>query len=259
MSESNEQLYYREFGDAKNPPLVIVHGLYGDSVSMAPLAEKFADTFRVIAIDALGHGASPRPVGFTLEDQALAINALIESLGYDSVTLLGVSMGSYLAAQTAILYPARVSNLVLVVTKGHGKTSSVVAYAQRHGFDLATASMEETLVFMSGAVWAPTTSDEQRAAIMTAQGEAPVLTPDDRAAIDRSLQDFDLRPGLPSITAPTLVISGRFDGLNPPEAGEEVASLIPGATFAVYENSGHMLAYEEADRLVAEVEAAVLP
>ncbi len=132
-------LHYDELGDATNPPLVLVHGLYGEASGMAPIAERFAERFRVIAPDALGHGRSSHP-----------------------------------------------------------------------------------------------------------------------AAVERSLADFDLRPGLPSITAPTLVLSGRSDGLNPPEAGEELARLVPGARFEVYEHAGHMLPYEETERLVAEVEAFLL-
>ena len=84
------------------------------------------------------------------------------------------------------------------------------------------------------------------------------LTPDERGAIERSLAGFDLRPQLPSITARTLVISGRADGLNTPEVGQEVADLIPGARFEVYEHSGHMLAFEEKDRLVADVTEMLL-
>jgi 3-oxoadipate enol-lactonase len=129
----------------------------------------------------------------------------------------------------------------------------------REGFDLAAASMDQTIDFMARALWSPETSEEKRQEILSAQGSDRVeLTPEERAAIDRSLEGFDLRPGLPSITAATLVISGLSDGLNPPAAGEEVAQLIPGARFEVYENSGHMLASEEGERLVAEVTATVL-
>jgi 3-oxoadipate enol-lactonase len=114
--------------------------------------------------------------------------------------------------------------------------------------------MEELIAFMAGALWSPDTTQERRDELMAQQGEPQqVLTAEERSAIDRSLAGFDLRPGLGSITARTLVISGRSDGLNPPESGEEVASLIPGARFEVYEHSGHMLAYEEMDSLVDEV------
>jgi 3-oxoadipate enol-lactonase len=252
-------LNFLEFGEATNPPLVLIHGLYGDSSTVAPLARLFAERFRVIAVDALGHGKSPRPEEFTLEDQGRAVAALIESLGYETAAVLGVSMGSYVAAQTAIVAPERLSHLVLVVTKGHGKTSSVVAFAEREGFDLAAATTEQTLLFMASALWAPDTPEERRQEILAREGaDQTELTPEERAAINRSLEGFDLRPALPSITVPTLVISGRYDGLNPPASGEEVAGLIPGARFEVYENSGHMLASEEGERLVADVTATVL-
>jgi 3-oxoadipate enol-lactonase len=253
-------LFYLEFGDAGNPPLVMLHGLYGDSSTMASLAERFADRFRVFAPDALGHGRSSRPAGFTLEDQGRVLNGFVAAFGYDSAALLGVSMGSYLVTEAAILEPARTSKLVLVVPKAHGTTSSSVAYARRMGFDLSAASPEEMVAFMAGALWSPHTSQERRDELLAdAQPESQiVLTAEERDAVERSLAGFDLRPGLPSITAPTLVISGAADGLNPPAAGEELARLIPDAHFEVYEHSGHMLAAEETDRLVAEVTGFLL-
>ncbi len=256
---SESELYFQDFGNPDDPPLVLLHGLYGDSTTVVPLAEAFAARgFRAIAADALGHGRSPRPEGFTLADQGAAVDALIARLGYDTAAVVGISMGSYIAAEAAILEPSRVSRLVLVVTKGQGATSSTVAYAQRHGFDLANATMEETVAFLAGALWSPDTTQERRDQLLAQAGsEPPVLTPEQRAAIDRSLTGFDLRPQLPSITARTLVISGLSDGLNPPEVGEEVARLIPGARFEVYEHSGHMLPVEEFDRLVDDVTAMV--
>lgn len=254
-------MFYRTFGSPQLPPLVLLHGLYGDSTSVAPLAELLAARFRVIAPDALGHGRSARPEGFTLEDQGRMVGSLVESLGYDTVALLGVSMGSYLAAQAAILAPARFSHVILVVGKAHGKTSSVAAYAAREGFDLGSATPEERLAFLAGAVWSRDTSPERRAALMAeaaSRTDAVILSAGEQAAVERSLAGFDLRPELHRITAPTLVISGRDDGLNPPQAGEELASHIPGAKFEVYEHSGHMLTSEEPDRLLADVTAFVL-
>jgi len=256
-----DAVFYRAFGASDLPPLVLVHGLYGDSASVAPLAERFAGAFRVIAPDALGHGRSARPEGFTLARQGRMLDALVAALGYESAALVGYSMGSYLAAQAAILEPARVSRLVLAVGKAHGTTSSSVAYAERMGFDLAGASPQELMEFMAGALWSPDTSPERRAAIMQESAELTdlvVLGPEEQAAVERSLRGFDLRPDLHLITAPTLVISGRDDGLNPPSAGEELAHGIPGARFEVYEHSGHMLAYEETERFVADVTAFAL-
>lgn len=255
MIEINgRRVFFREFGDPGLPPLVLVHGLYGDASTVAPLAERLADRFHVIAPDALGHGHSDHPAEFTLEDQGTMLDSLVATLGHAAATVVGVSMGAYLAAEAAILEPSRVSHLVLVVGKAQGTTSSSAAYAARMGFDLAAATPEEALAFMAGAIWSPDTTPERRAEILARQsGSQVVLTPDERAAVERSLAGFDLRPALHRITAETLVISGRDDGLNPPEAGEELARHIPGARFEVYEHSGHLLAFEEEDRLVADI------
>jgi 3-oxoadipate enol-lactonase len=252
-------IFYREYGDPVLPLLVLVHGLYGDSAGMAPLGERLADRFHVIAPDALGHGRSARPAAFTLADQGRVLDSLIEALGHDSGHLVGISMGSYLAAQAAILEPDRVDRLVLVVGKAHGTTSSSAAYAGRRGIDLANASPEQMLELMADALWSPDTSAERRAEILAGQSAEQIeLDADEKAAVERSLAGFDLRPGLGAITAPTLVLSGRSDGLNPPEAGEELARGIPHARFEVYEHSGHMLAAEEPDRLIDDLDGFLL-
>jgi pimeloyl-ACP methyl ester carboxylesterase len=253
-------IFYREFGDATAPPLFLIHGLYSDSTSVEPLAVVLAARFRVIAPDMLGHGRSSRPDHFSLADQGRTVNHLIGALGYASSAVVGVSMGSYVAAQAAILEPARTSRLVLVVPKAHGTTSSVAAYAARQGIDLRTVAPEQMLALMAGALWSPATSEERRNEIMAAMpADQVVLTAEEQAAVERSLANFDLRPDLPKVTAPTLVISGRADGLNPPEAGEELAKLIPNAQFTVYESAGHMLTAEEPARLIADITAFVAP
>jgi 3-oxoadipate enol-lactonase len=254
ISINGDEVFYLEFGPEDAPPLILLHGLYGEAATVAPLAERLATSFRVIAPDALGHGRSARPDGYTLETQGRMIDGLIASLGYDAASVAGVSMGSYLAAKAAIVEPSRISHLILIVGKAHGTTSSSVAYANRMGFDLAGASPEALLEFMSGAIWSKHTSPERRQQILEWQSDDLIqLTPDEKAAVERSLAGFDLRPDLGRITAKTLIISGRDDGLNPPEAGEELRDGIPGSRFEIYEHSGHMLPFEEEDRLVAEI------
>lgn len=250
------RIHYLEFGDAGAPPIFVVHGLMGDAVSVQPLAEQLAATgLHVYAHDAIGHGLSSHPAAFTLEDQGQTLDHLIAALGYDRAAVLGVSMGSYVAAQAAILEPSRVSKLVLVVPKAHGKTSSTAAYAKRNGIDLTKATQDELVQLLAAAMWAPTTSEERRQEAVSSVQPEVELTPAERVAIEKSLAGFDLRPRLAEITAPTLVISGKHDGLNPPEAGEEVAAGIPGSRFEVYDRSGHMLTVEESERLVDEVAA----
>ena len=76
------------------------------------------------------------------------------------------------------------------------------------------------------------------------------LNPQQLEAANTAMRGFDFRPDLPHLKVPTLVISGRHDVLNPPEAGEEVAHLIPNARFEMLEDSGHLATLEETPRLL---------
>jgi len=252
------RLVYDRYGDPAYPPLVIVHGLYGNR-HLGSLIDLFvADRRHVIVYDARGHGDSDKPAHYTLEDHGHDLLALIAALGYDEADVMGVSMGSYIAAQAAILDSSRIGKLVLVVTKGHGKTSSVVRVLADKGLDPSNLTQEEMVAALSDAAWSPSTSPDRRAEIMqealdTQPAGFHELTPAEKQAVDEALADFDLRPGLPRISVPTLVISGRSDCLNPPDLGREVADLIPGSQFVIFENSGHMLVAEEPERLQQEV------
>jgi len=72
------------------------------------------------------------------------------------------------------------------------------------------------------------------------------------------LRNFDLRPELKSITAPTLVIAGRHDWICPPEFSEEIARLIPHAELRIFENSSHSIRADEPQALLDAIAGFVV-
>lgn len=68
------------------------------------------------------------------------------------------------------------------------------------------------------------------------------------AHIAAGLLEFDVRPGLPTVDKPVLVIAGEHDRIAPPPMVQEVADLMPGARFVVIEGSGHIANRERPDR-----------
>jgi proline iminopeptidase len=70
---------------------------------------------------------------------------------------------------------------------------------------------------------------------------------------DGFLRLFDLRPELPGITAPTLVLGGRHDWICPIEFSEEIASLISGATLRIFEDSSHSIRSDEPAAMVQAI------
>ncbi|GHS98196.1 alpha/beta hydrolase [Synergistales bacterium] len=247
---------YDTYGDSSRPPLFTVHGLYGCRLTFQSLGQAMQDKFYVVAYDVRGHGESEKTPEYTLADHGRDLLALIEAFGYDKANVLGYSMGSYIALQAAVLdteATQRIDKLIALATKGHGKTSSVLRYLSSKGLDPTKLDYNQILAELQGALWCPDTPPSLQEQVSIAEAEAPKLTPQETAAVDKALLNFDLLPYLHKITARALIISAKYDGLNPPDMGEEVAKLIPRSTFEVFDKSGHMLIYEEADRLAKRV------
>nr|WP_308263210.1 alpha/beta fold hydrolase [Rhodococcus erythropolis] len=78
-------------------------------------------TYRVIAPDLFGHGASDKPAGdYSLSAHAATVRDLLEALDIPSATLVGHSLGGGIAMQTLYLFPDRVERLCLVASGGLG-------------------------------------------------------------------------------------------------------------------------------------------
>lgn len=107
--------YYVEQA-GEGTPLVLLHGFTGSSASWQPHISVFADHFRVIAIDLLGHGRSDSPadpVRYSMENSAKDLIAIFEQLKLPPVRLLGYSMGGRLALYLAVHYPMVIESLIL--------------------------------------------------------------------------------------------------------------------------------------------------
>lgn len=107
------KLYYRQYSES-GPPVVLLHGLYGNQANLAWHARKLAENFAVHALDARNHGQSPRSDSMTLEEMAADLVETLDALGLDRVSLMGHSMGGKVAMLCALQQPHRVQSLVII-------------------------------------------------------------------------------------------------------------------------------------------------
>lgn len=109
--------YTLNYKTAGNGPVVIMlHGLAGTSQYFDRIT-KFLPNNKVISIDLLGFGDSPKPkyIKYTIRDHISAIENTIESLNIEKpFSILGVSMGAILALEYAKKHPNDIKSLVLV-------------------------------------------------------------------------------------------------------------------------------------------------
>lgn len=115
--------YRRAFRMAgKGPALVLIHGIGDSSATWTDLIPDLARTHTVIAPDLLGHGASDKPrADYSVAAYANGVRDLLTTLGIESATLLGHSLGGGVAMQFAYQFPERTERLVLVSAGGVGR------------------------------------------------------------------------------------------------------------------------------------------
>ncbi len=130
------QMHYRQAG--AGPPLVLFHASPGSSRQLAPLIERLAEHFHVLAPDTPGNGdSSPLPRDApTIEDYACAMRDFLDAAGIDSAHVYGSHTGACLGSELAILAPDRVNKLVqdgIVVFSDAKREELIARYA--HPFD----------------------------------------------------------------------------------------------------------------------------
>ncbi|MDJ0331440.1 alpha/beta hydrolase [Planococcus sp. S3-L1] len=229
------ELFYEDIGEGQ--PLLLLHGLTSNSAMFYREMDFFKSEHRIIALDSRGHGNSSRLEQYTLQDHIDDALALLAHLTLNAVHVIGVSMGSYIAQGIAAQQPEKVAKLVLVATKSYGEQSSMAELFDRYPEEFDGLSILEKFKTSSSYIyhnqnrideWLKKTAQKSRQ-----------LTMKEQAIAADALKKFDFRQQLPQISAETLIISGKFDGLNPPDKGRETAIAIPDATFMEFKRSGH--------------------
>jgi len=221
-------------------PLVIIHGIGGDHTQLKNEISQFTKNYKTIALDCRGHGESDKPDNYSLHDHVFDILGIMDHYEIKTASLMGVSMGSYIAQGVAIAAPERIDNLILTVPKSNGLTSSFQRLMSEHAKELEGLNLHESiLVLLKYMTFNPELMKKHIDIFETKLSPAQFLS------ANKALSNFDFRNDLPKTKAKTLVISGKYDGLNPPSEGKICASLIPNATFVEMQYSGHAPMYEE--------------
>lgn len=236
-------VYFEVSGDG--PALLFLNGSGSTIADVRPLVARFAERFRVAIADSRGIGRSSIPAdAYTMAELASDAVALTDQLGWDTFALMGVSFGGMVAQEVAVTAPTRIRRLVLACTSAGGAGGS--SYPLH---ELAALPPAERVALSTS--------------ILDTRFDPEWLAghPADRALVDqaerrrdrtrteaaergaelqlRARTGHDVFDRLPRITCPTLVASGRFDGIAPPANGAAIAGRIPGATLRLYDG-GHL-------------------
>lgn len=227
----------------RGAPLLILAPEFAPS-RWFPYHEALAAQFQVFAPDHPGFGQSERPTWLEgIDDMVFHYADLLDSLGLDSVALLGTSLGGWIAAELAATHPQRVRRLVLI-----GAAGLKVDGCER--YDVFLNPIEETLRHLfhdptRAAQLLPSEIGADR--LVGAYREATSLA---RLTWNPYFYNPKLARRLRRIAAPTLVVWGEDDTFFAPAHGAEYARLIPDATLHTIPQCGHLVPFEKSEELV---------
>jgi 3-oxoadipate enol-lactonase len=240
-----ELLHYDVTGP-EDAPVLLMGGSIGTSLEMWDHQLPLGDSLRLVRFDHRGHGRSPNPPSpWEIEDMGRDVLELIDRLGVERPSYCGLSLGGMVGMWLAANAPERIDRLVLLCTSPFMPPPALWQERSRSVLDagsvepLADAALERWLTADYAAA-----NPGVRAWVRTMLVDTPATG---YAACCGAIERMDLRPSLPSITAPTLVISGAQDPSTPPSDQALIAAAVPGARHEILDPAAHLAAVERAD------------
>jgi pimeloyl-ACP methyl ester carboxylesterase len=207
---------YAEINGA-GQPLILVHGLGGSTRWWARNVPALARSCRLHVIDLLGFGRS-RGQHFVLREAAGLLVHLMDQFGLARASVVGHSMGGFIAAYLATQFPERIERLVLV----DAAVLPLDHLSLRHAWRIVRGLPHLPLTLLPVLC-----TDALRA------GPVTLI----RAL--RELLSMDIRLDLARIEAPTLILWGEHDATLPLAVGQRLHGHLPKAAFLVIAGAGH--------------------
>lgn len=195
--------------------------------------------FRAIAVDYPGFGPEDPPLPAELSVAGIADRTagLLHQLAIDRATLIGLSMGGYVALAFAARFPERLRALVLADTRATADTETAL---QGRAQALDTLSGRGVDAYLDGSLPRLLAPDAPPATLATVRALA-VTRPEALAAGIAALRDRpDRAAEARAIARPTLVVCGATDQVTPPREMKELAASITDAAYVELPGAGHL-------------------
>lgn len=243
----------KEF-DLSQPTIVLLHGAGFDHSTWALQSRWFAHHgYGVLAPDLPGHGRSTGAPISTIAGMADWTAALLDAVGVAKARLVGHSMGSLIALETAARHPAKVSSLGLIGTAATMTVGPDLLKAaetnDRSAIDMVSIWGLGFQAELGGSL-APGLWMHSGAQRVLEQCRPGVLFNDLSAC--NSYQNA--LGAAAQITVPTTLILGERDMMTPAKAGKALAAALPNSRTVVLRGAGHMMMVEQPDQLLAALQ-----
>ena len=235
------EIFYTDYRqtDATRPPLLLVHGS-GATHRDFPLSLQM---LHALAPDLPGHGESDPPSFRSVAEYAASMAAFLDAMDIPEIYLMGHSMGGAIAQLLALAMPERIRGLILLATGAYLPVSPTLLQGLGE-------KIVETVGLIVKWEWAKDAPQSWRDQSFKRLLQTPphVILGDYYAC-----SQFDVRPRLPGLTLPTLILGASLDRMTPPAFQYDLLERISHATLHMISGGGHMVALEQPDTVTALV------
>jgi pimeloyl-ACP methyl ester carboxylesterase len=256
LSLHGVNLHYLEWGLPEHPPLMLIHGGSAHAHWWDHIAVELAHDYRVIALDARGHGESgwASPPAYEIEDYVADIAAVAETLQLAPFVLVGHSLGGFIALTYATRYAALLKALIVVdmgprlpYSRRTRLLSRIPAPIYRDEDDLL-----RRFRLMPEETWAdPALLHHIARHSVRALDGGRLTLKIDRATFIRGPRDVSAQ--LSRITCPTLLIRGAESQTLSQATAQEMAAACPHLQVVEISGAGHHVFLDQPLAFLAEV------
>lgn len=239
------KIRYLEAGDAAKPKVILLHGLGAQAESWQFNIAALAANYHVIAPDQVGFGKSDKPfLKYRIGTYTDFLDKFMAELKIEKATLVGNSMGGWIAGFMAIKYPARVEKIILVAAAGIIPAN----YSDAEIYQLNNSTRDEIRANMKRIFATPAFQNNEA---LVDQFMTMRVVANDGYTINSIIEsikrkeDF-LNDRLGEIKKPTLIIWGKQDGLLPVSDAYIFNKGITNSELVVFDNCGHVPQAEKA-------------
>lgn len=240
--------------------IVMLHGFPLTREIWNVQAQRIAAAHRVVCLDLRGMGASSVPEGpYLMQTLAGDVAAVLDALGEERATIVGHSLGGYVAMEFCRMYAERVTGLVLVCSRLRADDAQTARAREALADALEAAdSIQPVIEAYLPRLFAPQNAGRAEL-IERVRRMACATTPRGAAAMLRGMAQ---RAGsldiVEDLTMPVSVVAGGSDAVVPLEESREMAGAFQNGRLVVMERSGHLPMLEEPDAFARALEGARL-
>jgi pimeloyl-ACP methyl ester carboxylesterase len=235
--------------EAGPPAVIMLHGAGMDHIVWALPARSLAHRGRaVLALDLPGHGRSQGPALPSIAAMAAWLIRLLDAGDIAEAALVGHSMGSLIALETAATAPERVRRLALLGVAARMPVHPDLLKAAREDRPLAA-----DLIVSWGHGPAGHFGGNQAPGLWQMGGGQRLLARADEGVLASDLaacEAYDGAAGAARVKCPSLLLLGALDRMTPPGKAEALSVVMPDCETVIIPGAGHMMMSETPDAVI---------